>query len=124
MNHPDYRSPTSTYDLLEGMLGHVKLLLNGCIVWTGRQNSGGYGQLGNSLVQRTAYRTFVAPIPYKHTITTTCRNRLCLTPTHLIAVPEGTPRPPTVRQPRPPTTQRCGKCGAVGHNVRSCDNQL
>jgi len=63
---------------------------NGCWLWTGAKNDGGYGQLRtNGLTQyahRLAYETFVGPIPDRLQIDHLCRTRLCVNPAHLEAV--------------------------------------
>ena len=68
----------------------VALDPNGCWVWTGATNDGGYGQLRTDGVtqyaHRLAYETFVGPIPDGLQIDHLCRTRLCVNPAHLEAV--------------------------------------
>jgi hypothetical protein len=63
---------------------------NGCRLWTGAKNDGGYGQLHHDgrtqYVHRLAYETFVGPIPDGFQIDHLCRTRLCVNPEHLEAV--------------------------------------
>lgn len=60
---------------------------DGCWIWTGATNDGGYGQLrADDRVQyahRLAYETFVGPIPDGLQIDHLCRTRLCVNPAHL-----------------------------------------
>lgn len=59
----------------------------GCIVWTGAQNSKGYGCVwagGQSqLAHRVSFWMFVGPFDLELTINHKCRVRTCVNPTHL-----------------------------------------
>ena len=63
---------------------------SGCLIWTGKPASTGYGQVeagGRGLyAHRLMYEWFVGPIPSGTQIDHLCRNRLCAAPAHLEAV--------------------------------------
>lgn len=65
--------------------------LTGCWEWTGCLNEKGYGRLTldrkNWKAHRASYEAFVGPIPEGLTIDHLCRNRKCVKPEHLEAVP-------------------------------------
>lgn len=63
-----------------------------CWNWTASRNKDGYGQFkvqgsNLSLAHRFAYEQLVGPIPEGLTIDHLCRNRACVRPAHLEAVP-------------------------------------
>ncbi|MGW2484952.1 HNH endonuclease signature motif containing protein [Streptomyces sp. NPDC001571] len=64
----------------------------GCWQWTGYLTPNGYGRLSVGGVQqyahRLAYETFLGPIPPGLVIDHLCRNRGCMNPAHLDAVPQ------------------------------------
>ena len=59
---------------------------NGCWIWQGAINAGGYGRVpvrkGNT-AHRLSYRTFVGPIPEGLQLDHLCRVRACCNPEHL-----------------------------------------
>lgn len=65
--------------------------LNGCWIWTGSLNTGGYGQLGRRIDKRTimilahrfAYFLVKGEIPASHDVRHTCHEKLCCNPAHL-----------------------------------------
>lgn len=71
-----------------------------CWEWQAARNGSGYGQFAietkrpktgwrkNSLAHRAAYELEVGPIPDGFHIDHLCRNRLCVNPAHLEAVPQ------------------------------------
>lgn len=63
---------------------------NGCILWRGARDSGGYGRfwLGHRLgeAHRFAYELANGAIPKGLDVDHLCRNRLCVNPLHLEAV--------------------------------------
>lgn len=67
---------------------------NGCWVWTASQfGDSGYGRISHNNrsrgAHRVAYELYVGPIPEGLTIDHLCRNRSCVNPAHLEAVPIG-----------------------------------
>lgn len=62
-----------------------------CWVWTACRSTNGYGKVGlngkSCLAHRVAYEGLVGPIPAGTEIDHLCRNRLCVNPAHLEAVP-------------------------------------
>lgn len=72
---------------------HTEPLLNGCIVWTGSRDKGGYGKCKRrhpvhgliSLPHRLAYILAKGAIPSDMEIDHECRNRSCVNPNHLTA---------------------------------------
>jgi HNH endonuclease len=78
--------------LSERLMGRVQKT-ESCWLWTGTRNPKGYGRIkvneGRKLipVHRAAYETFVGPIPDGLTIDHLCKQRNCVNPAHLEAVP-------------------------------------
>lgn len=64
-----------------------------CIIWTGAQNSRGYGCFAvdgkSELAHRLAYMDKVGPIPDGMTIDHLCRVHSCVNPDHLEVVTQG-----------------------------------
>lgn len=84
-----------------------------CLVWHGPLDDDGYGRTyaggkSGQLAHRVSYETFVGPIPTGTEIDHTCRNRACVRPEHLEAVPHAVNM---ARRPTPPIKTKC----ANGH---------
>lgn len=64
----------------------------GCWRWLGARSNTGYGSIGVSgktcHAHRIAYERYVGPIPPGFSIDYLCRNRACVNPTHMQAVPQ------------------------------------
>lgn len=58
-----------------------------CWRWTGARHPAGYGTFGDHLAHRRSYELHVGPIPAGLTLDHLCRNRWCVNPAHLEAVP-------------------------------------
>jgi len=64
----------------------------GCLVWTGKKDSWGYGRIKDAeqgryvQVHRAAYEAKVGPIPAGLQLDHLCRNRACVNVAHLEAV--------------------------------------
>lgn len=57
-----------------------------CWLWIGSKNQNGYGQVnlgGSKKAHRTAYETWVGPIPDGSVVHHKCANKLCCKPEHL-----------------------------------------
>lgn len=61
---------------------------DGCWLWGGRVNAGGYGE---AVVNRKSYRAhrlsfelFIGPVPEGHIVRHTCDVRACVNPSHLL----------------------------------------
>jgi len=89
VTEPDY------IDVLRRRVGRrVRVEPNGCWTWLGSINRKGYGMMGafgkkGSYAHRVSYRVFVEeqPLPAGWSIDHLCRNRACVNPGHLEAVP-------------------------------------
>jgi len=73
------------------LLSKVEVDDNGCWLWTGPRNRGGYGGTIRAwrtgwLAHRLAYTVMVGEIPDGFQIDHLCRVRHCINPTHLEAV--------------------------------------
>lgn len=68
----------------------VQRLPNGCWLWKGALNGGGYGMfaLGGvvTTTTRVSHAWFVGPVPSDHHVDHLCNRRACVNPAHLEAV--------------------------------------
>lgn len=77
-----------TPSITEGALQRISTPdASGCMPWTGKVNSSGYGEyvrMGRTYrAHRLSYEIFVGPIPDGLVIDHLCRNRRCCNPCHL-----------------------------------------
>lgn len=103
-----YGDPTQTaaHSWPENLLQRMAPQPDGCILYTGGLDDGGYGQIvqnrKNRRAHRAAYEYFVGPIPPGMTIDHECHNRVgceltdascphrrCVNPDHLVPKPIG-----------------------------------
>jgi hypothetical protein len=88
-------------ELLCRLLALTCVTRDGCWIWMGSKNNGGYGKIGRPRsgnrgvsVHRASYELLVGPIPAGYQIDHLCKNTSCLNPAHLEAV---TPRENVLR---------------------------
>jgi hypothetical protein len=80
--------------LRERLLRSIEVDDNGCWVWQLSKDKDGYGWVGiarkkTGHAHRASYTVFKGEIPAGLTIDHLCRNRACINPDHLEAVPHG-----------------------------------
>lgn len=77
--------------LAQQLLGRAKLAKSGCWEWTGPTSLAGapvFTRLkGQQHAHRAAFVLWCGPIPARTYVAQTCRNRVCINPAHLIALP-------------------------------------
>lgn len=98
--HIGYRRtnvPKPKLTLKERLLAHIKINeQTGCWEWTGSKKPAGYGQISIPTpkgayplyAHRVAYEIYKGPIPDGYETDHLCRNRGCVNPDHLEAVPQ------------------------------------
>lgn len=73
--------------IMERLWRYSELRPNGCRIWTGALDRGGYGAINvggaKHKAHRLAYELLVGPIPDGLVIDHVCRNRDCINPAHL-----------------------------------------
>jgi hypothetical protein len=91
---------------------------NGCLLWTGAISTSGYGRVnrrepGSWFVHRIVHEHLHGPLAPGFQVDHLCRNRLCVEPTHLEAVPQAE----NIRRSECPSAQfGRGRCQR-GHDV-------
>lgn len=89
----------------------------GCWLWTGATNNSGYGTVTigerRLMAHRAMYEDVRGPIPPGHVLDHLCRQRSCVRPSHLEAVPQ------SVNEHRKPTVTRVrrGEVCPRGHEL-------
>lgn len=100
-----------------------------CWLWKGSQNSSGYGQHGShkrpgaeTLAHRKLYAMNYGPIPKGLQIDHLCREKLCVNPEHLEAVP---PKLNLMRAPNQVTTLNARKTHCIhGHKFDKLNTRI
>ena len=72
--------------LIAKLAARSRAASNGCIIWTGRLSSDGYGTLGDHLASRLAWRAHHGPIPKGMCVCHNCPagdDPSCINPDHL-----------------------------------------
>lgn len=92
-HHQRWRLTGSTADPIkatrvERFWSHFEREPGGCWLWTGYLDRDGYGKFGRFRSARFSYAFLVAPIPDRYEVDHLCRNRSCVNPSHLEAVPQ------------------------------------
>lgn len=59
---------------------------NGCWIWRGTVRPNGYGSDGGRPAHTRAWGRLFGQVPRNHELHHTCGNRLCVNPSHLIAI--------------------------------------
>jgi hypothetical protein len=79
------------HSLVKAAFGNAELGGSGCWEWTGAKNRQGYGvsnyENRTMAAYRLAYMSEVGPVPEGMQLDHLCRNRACVRPSHLEAVP-------------------------------------
>lgn len=82
--------------VLQRLLAKIEVAENGCWLWIGKLQNGGYGQIKvpdgtakgkTKYVHRVAYEEMVGRIPKELELDHLCRERRCCNPDHLEPVP-------------------------------------
>lgn len=83
------RKPSKTSEIPSRLFRSVIFSANGCWIWVGAIDSGGYGSLPTkygSKAHRASYGYFVGDIPSGYDVMHKCDTRCCVNPDHLAAV--------------------------------------
>lgn len=87
-----YCDTCSPLVLVDRVASKVELDGNGCWIYMGQKNRGGYGQVtlhrrhSSVVAHRVMYERFVGPVPEGMQLDHLCRNPSCVNPDHLEAV--------------------------------------
>jgi hypothetical protein len=89
--HAPAAPPAPKPSAAQALLSRAKLTTCGCWEWTGPKTPAGAPVFtrvkGQQHAHRAAFVLWCGPIPARAYVAQTCRNKLCINPSHLVALP-------------------------------------